>query len=267
VLDFSPPFFFTIARSFDNLFVELWSTPANKPYDNVQHIQLKGEYQMNYNGSNKPVVVIDFETSGMSPNQGDRVIEVGAVLIRNDQVADSFQSLINPGFFVSREIEMVTGITNRMLSEAPDASTVMTRLGKFIGNYPLVAHNASFDQKFLEAEFDQIGKKRPFNFGCTLKTARRIYPDLPNYKLETLIKIKGLATGGQFHRALADAEMTAALWLRMMEDLRGQYGFSEIPFETITRLGKTPYPKVDDFLRKAAKELRTAPPDTTGSLF
>jgi len=222
---------------------------------------------MNYNASDEPVIVIDFETSGMSPNQGDRAIEVGAVLIRNGQITDSFQSLINPGFLVTREIEMVTGINNRMLSEAPDASTVIPDLGRFIGSYPLVAHNASFDQKFLEAEFAQIGKKRPFNFGCTLKIARRIYPDLPNYKLETLIKIKGLASGGQFHRALADAEMTAALWLRMLNDLRNQYGFSEIPFDTITRLSKTPYPQVDQFLQDTAQELRSAPPDTTGSLF
>lgn len=222
---------------------------------------------MNYSDPNEPVVVLDFETSGLSPDQGDRAIEIGAVIIRNQRIAESYQSLINPGFLITREIEMVTGINNNMLNDAPSADSVMTELAKFIGNYPLVAHNASFDQKFLEAEFALIGKSRPYHFGCTLKVARRIYPDLPNYKLETLIRCKGLATGGQFHRALADAEMTAALWLKMLDDLRSQYGFTEIPFETISKLCKTPVPKVDQFLQKTAEDLRTTPPDTTGSLF
>ncbi|SHI52513.1 DNA polymerase-3 subunit epsilon [Malonomonas rubra DSM 5091] len=222
---------------------------------------------MNYTLCNETVVVIDFETSGMSPEQGDRVIEIGAVLIRHGKVADSFQTLVNPGFLVSREIEMVTGINNRMLNEAPSAAAVMGDLAHFIGTHPLVAHNASFDQKFLESEFALTGKKRPFNFGCTLKIARRIYPDLPNYKLETLVKLKGLAGNGQFHRALADAEMTAALWLRIISDLGQRYGFTDIPFETLNKLGKTPYPQVDQFLQKTAEELKSAPPDTTGSLF
>jgi DNA polymerase-3 subunit epsilon len=222
---------------------------------------------MNYTLCNETVVVIDFETSGMSPEQGDRAIEVGAVLIRDGKIADSFQSLINPGFLVSREIEMVTGINNRMLSDAPVPPAVMASLASFIGTHPLVAHNASFDQKFLQSEFELVGKKRMFNFGCTLKIARRLYPDLPNYKLETLVKLKGIADNGQFHRALADAEMTAALWLQIITDLGQRYGFTDIPFEILHKLGKTPYPQVDQFLQKTADELKSAPPDTTGSLF
>lgn len=222
---------------------------------------------MHYTATNEPVVVIDFETSGMSPGQGDRAIEVGAVLLRNGRIADSFQSLLNPGFLISREIEMVTGINNRMLADAPHAETVLTELTSFIGSYPLVAHNASFDQKFLEAELALIGKCRPLNFGCTLKIARRIYPDLPNYKLETLVRLKGLKQNGQFHRALADAEMTAALWLQILEDIGQQYGFTDIPFAILTKLSKTPYPQVTEYLTKTAEEFKAAPPDTTGSLF
>jgi len=222
---------------------------------------------MNYSDPNDPVVVLDFETSGLSPEQGARAIEIGAVLIRNQQITDRFQSLINPGFQVTREIEMVTGINNRMLAVAPDSSTVMKDLSHFIGSYPLVAHNASFDQKFLEAEFAQIGKKRPYNFSCTLLLSRRIYPDMPNHKLETLIRCKELAVNGQFHRALADAEMTASLWLRIIEDIKSEYGFDGVPFDVLKKLGKIPYGKVSEFLTETAAELRSAPPDTTGSLF
>lgn len=222
---------------------------------------------MNYSDPNAPIVVIDFETSGLSPVQGDRVIEIGAVLIRNQQIADRFQSLINPGFLVTREIEMVTGINNSMLYDAPDATTVMTNLSRFIGSHPLVAHNASFDQKFLEAEFSLIGKSRPYNFGCTLLLSRRVYPDMPNHKLETLIRMKGLAVNGQFHRALADAEMTAALWLKIIEDIEAEYNFFGIPFEVLKKLGKVPYEKIGEFLKKTAEEIKSAPLDTTGSLF
>ncbi|WP_303720546.1 PolC-type DNA polymerase III [Malonomonas rubra] len=222
---------------------------------------------MNYTATNEPVVVIDFETSGMSPAQGDRAIEVGAVLIRDQQITDRFQSLINPGFLISREIEMVTGINNRMLGGAPVSEEVIGELANFIGHYPLVAHNASFDQKFLEAELELIGKKRPLNFGCTLKIARRIYLDLPNYKLETLIRLKNLAGNGPFHRALADAEMTASLWLQILKDIGLQYGFSELPFAILLKLAKTPYSQVSEFLLKTAEEFRTSRPDTTRSLF
>ncbi len=222
---------------------------------------------MNYSSCYEPVVVIDFETSGMSPDQGDRAIEVGAVLVSDGRISDRYQSLINPGFLISREIEMVTGINNRMLSEAPDAAAVMSELARFIGSYPLVAHNASFDQKFLEAELAGIGKSRPFNFGCTLLIARRLYPEMPNHKLETLIRYKGLLSTGRFHRALADAEMTATLWLQIIKDLQTDYGFAEVPFSVLKKLGKTPYPQVAEYLKKTADELRAAPPDTTGSLF
>ncbi len=222
---------------------------------------------MNYSDSAEPVIIIDFETSGMSPEQGDRAIEVGAVLLRDGKIADRFQSLINPGFMVTREIEGVTGISNSMLSEAPAAEIVMPQLASFIGSHPLIAHNASFDQKFLAAELALQGKQRPYQFGCTLKIARRIYPDLPNYKLETLIRLKGLSNGGQFHRALADAEMTAALWLQMIADLQESYGFGEIPFSVLKKLMTIAYPQVPDYLSKAAEELRVTPPDTTGSLF
>jgi DNA polymerase-3 subunit epsilon len=222
---------------------------------------------MNYSVFNEPVIVIDFETSGMTPENGDRAIEVAAVLVRDGQIKEHFQRLINPGFLISREIEMVTGINNQMLAEAESADQVLPELARFISSHPLVAHNASFDQKFLEAEFALLGKNRPFNFGCTLKISRRIYPDLQNYKLETLVRYHRLENGKQFHRALADAEMTAALWLKIISDLKAQYGLSDIPFDVLKKLSTVPYDGVTEFLNKTAAELKTAPPDTTGSLF
>ncbi len=202
--------------------------------------------------SNYPetIIVLDFETSGISPDCGDRAIEIGAVKLKAGQIVDRFQSLMNPGIPISSFIESYTGITNQMVQDAPKASDVMCEFSSFIGNTPLVAHNASFDKRFLHAEFDRIGLQCRQDFGCSMLTARRIYPDAPNHKLETLVRYKNLQTDGTFHRALADAEMTAYLWLAMTEDLCSCYGFDAVSFALMRELAKVPKAQVGPFLSK-----------------
>jgi DNA polymerase III subunit epsilon len=205
--------------------------------------------------TSQTLVVLDFETSGMSPDQGDRAIEVGAVLLKDRQIVDSFQSLMNPGFPVNSFIQEFTGISNSMLQKAPVNTTVMADFAEFIADYPLVAHNASFDRRFLAAELQQIGCRRPLDFVCSMLVARRIYPEAPNHKLATLVGYKQLPIGGRFHRALADAEMTAQLWLRMLEDLRDAYGFRQVPFGLLQKLSKVTKKQVPQFLEKQRGEL------------
>jgi DNA polymerase-3 subunit epsilon len=196
----------------------------------------------NYN-----VVVLDFETTGLSPNLGERAIEVGAVLVNNNQIVDRFQSLMNPGKRISGFIENYTGISNKMLSSAPSIGTVMGELKNFIGNHHLVAHNASFDARFLDAEFGRIKHKRHNEFACSLLLSRRIYPEAPNHKLETLVRYKNLKTDGTHHRALADAEMTAHLWIKIVEDIKEKYKFENLSFDIIQKLSKTPKAKLQSF--------------------
>src|SRR6185369_9950912 len=86
---------------------------------------------------NFTAVIIDFETTGLSPGYGDRTIEVGAVLVSGNQIMDRFQSLMNPDMRVSSFIEGYTGITNRMLSTAPTVGDVMGKLKSFIGQHHL----------------------------------------------------------------------------------------------------------------------------------
>jgi DNA polymerase-3 subunit epsilon len=197
---------------------------------------------------NYTVAVIDFETTGLSPHCGDRTIEVGAVLVSNNQIVDRFQSLMNPKMKISSFIEDYTGITNRMLTKAPDITVVMKKLKKFISTHYLVAHNASFDSKFLDVEFGRINHKRKNEFACSMLTARRVYPDAPNHKLVTLVSYKRLKTDGIHHRALADAEMTAHLWIQMIEDIKTSYNRSVVPFGLMQQLGKMPKKKVHEFL-------------------
>jgi DNA polymerase-3 subunit epsilon len=201
---------------------------------------------------NYTVVVIDFETTGLSPGYGDRTIEVGAVLVSNNRIVNRFQSLMNPEMKVSGFIEDYTGITNQMLSTAPTVTDVMNKLALFIEQHHLVAHNASFDSRFLDAEFNRIRLKRENEFACSMLTARRLYPAAPNHRLETLVRYKELKTEGIHHRALADAEMTAHLWIRMIEDIKSTFGIPQVPFQLMQQLAKVPKKKLHDFLMKRA---------------
>ncbi|MEH6358155.1 MAG: 3'-5' exonuclease [Pseudomonadales bacterium] len=194
------------------------------------------------------VVVLDFETTGLSPRQGDRAIEIGAVLIEKGEVTGSFQQLMNPGFRINSFIENFTGITNKMLQKAPPCDEVMAQFADFIGDHNLVAHNASFDRSFLDAELSLINRQYSGSFACTLLLARRLYQNAPNHKLGTLVAFKNIANDGVFHRALADSEVTAKLWLMMLEDMNDQFELSSIPFAQMLKLAKTPKASVNKFL-------------------
>jgi len=194
------------------------------------------------------VVVLDFETTGLSPNQGDRAIEIGAVLIENGEVKDRFQQLMNPGCRISAFIEDYTGITNNMLKKAAPCNEVMDQFCDFIGEHNLVAHNASFDQRFLDAELNSINKNYKGKFACSLLVARRLYQDAPNHKLGTLVNYKNIPTDGVFHRALADSEMTTKLWLTMLNDITQRYAIAPISFPLIQQLMKKSKTSTHQFL-------------------
>lgn len=195
------------------------------------------------------VVVLDFETTGLSPDYGDRAIEIGAVRIEDGQVVERFQELMNPGRRIDSFIEGYTGITNGMLKDAPPCKEVMHRFADFINGFNLVAHNASFDKRFLDAELAKISRTYTGQFACSLLTARRIYQDAPNHKLGTLVEYANIPADGVFHRALYDSEMTTKLWLAMLDDISEQYAIVSIPFTLIQKLTKIPKNNVRKFLQ------------------
>ena len=208
---------------------------------------------------NYSVVVLDFETTGLSPNYGDRAIEIGAVLIRNNEIVDRFQSLMNPRIKVSRFIEEYTGITNKMLSSAPSIAEVMLEFASFMAQHHLVAHNASFDCRFLDAELQRIDQQRSQEFACSMLISRRIYPQSPSHSLETLVRYKSLKTDGVHHRALADAEMTGHLWISMVNDLKADYKLRQVPFKLMQQLSKVSKAAVPSFLKRAADKQQKSP--------
>ena len=206
--------------------------------------------------NNFPVIVLDFETTGLSPQLGDRAIEIGAVLIENNRVTDRFQSLMNPGFRISSFIESYTGINNNMVAAAPPCEEVIQQFAEFMGNYPLVAHNASFDRRVLDSELGFIGKSRNSHMACSMLAARRVYPHLPNYQLGTLVRYCGIYTDGTFHRALADAEMTGQLWISMIDEIKDTFGINQVPFDLMQKLSKITKAKAPAYLEKIASEQR-----------
>ena len=197
------------------------------------------------------VAVIDFETTGLSPAMGDRATEVAAVIVDGGKIVDRYQSLMNTGTRIPAFIEALTGISNAMIRKAPPAAEVMSALAEFVGVVPLVAHNASFDSRFLDAEWLRINQRRRQEFACSMLLARRIYPTAPDHKLGTLVGHLGLPSAIRHHRALADAEMTAHLWVRIVSDIRQQYGLSTVPHELLRALQKASKAQMNNCVARA----------------
>lgn len=186
------------------------------------------------------VAVIDFETTGLSPAQGDRATEIAAVIMEDGKIVDRYQSLMNAGVRIPSYIEALTGISDAMIRKAPMAASVMQEVADFVGDYPLVAHNASFDSKFWDAELTHIGRGRRQEFACSMLVARRLFPAAPSHKLGVLVDFAKLPVAGRFHRALADAEMAASLLARLEDELRDRFKISDVSHELMCRIQRAP---------------------------
>jgi len=184
------------------------------------------------------IAVIDFETTGLSPAQGDRATEIAIVLLEGSQVVARFQSLMNAGVRISRFIEDYTGISNEMVQAAPPAAEVMAEAARFVQDTPLVAHNASFDQRFWAAELGRLGEgaRTDHSFACTMLLSRRLYPQAGSYRLGSLASFHCLPSAGRAHRAMADAEVAAALLSRIQGDIRRDYQVDDAPHDLLVKL-------------------------------
>ena len=184
------------------------------------------------------LAVIDFETTGLYPQYGDRATEVAIMLVRGGEIIDRYQSLMNAGVRINSFITSLTGITNQMIRAAPPAERVMGEAAAFVGDIPLVAHNASFDRRFWDAELERIGMARRQEFACSMLVARRVLPDAPNHKLGTLIAYAGLPVTGDYHRAEADAEMAAHLTTHLAGQLMQRFRLDAVPHALFMRIQK-----------------------------
>ncbi len=186
------------------------------------------------------VAVLDFETTGLSPDLGDRPTEIAIALVEGGRIVDRFQSLMNPGRRIPAFITDLTGITNAMVATAPPVGQVMRDAARFIGTLPVVAHNASFDRKFWQAELQRLALNANSPFACTMLLARRLYPECTSHKLGVLVDALQLPRPGRAHRAMVDAEMASHLWCRIGADVARRYGVTDVSHALLSRAQATP---------------------------
>ena len=162
-------------------------------------------------------VVFDVETTGLSPDQEDRIIEVAALRVRDLKVVDHFHSLLNPQREVSWGAFQVNGISREMLKGAPLAKDILPDLLDFIGEDILVGHNIKFDLGFLHHELIRLGlrPKKEMTALCTLKMAKSLLPHLQRYPLWLVAESLGIDIR-QEHRALSDVELTFEVFKRLV---------------------------------------------------
>lgn len=164
-------------------------------------------------------MVTDLETTGFSPGV-NQIIEVAAVRLRGYQIEAEFSALVDPGYEVPWKITEVTGITTAMVRGQRKIHEVLPRYLAFLGGDCFVAHNAPFDQKFLDYESVRLGYDFAPASCCTLALARRFLSGLRSRSLDVVAQHLGIINQAR-HRALGDALATAEVlrcFLRQAEN-------------------------------------------------
>ncbi|MGD9588234.1 MAG: PolC-type DNA polymerase III [Pyrinomonadaceae bacterium] len=164
-------------------------------------------------------VVFDLETTGAKAPPC-RITEIGACMIKGRQIVDEFNSLINPGVPIPEFITALTGISDDMVRDAPDFSSVAGDFLDFISDSVLVAHNAYFDMSFLNHEIGLVFEGyRVWNPSiCTVQMARKLLPQIENHKLNTVASHYAVDLKNH-HRAGDDARATAEIFLNLVSEL------------------------------------------------
>ena len=167
---------------------------------------------------NTEFVILDVETTGLSSQTGDKIIEIAAMKIKDGQVVSKFHSLVNPGRLIPTEATNVNNITNEMVSDAPTNAVILPQFMAFIGGASVAGHNVKFDLNFICYELALLGRRLPDTTPAvdTLKMARDLLPYLSNHKLAYLARSLGVRVT-ETHRALADVELTVQVFFRLLE--------------------------------------------------
>ena len=165
-------------------------------------------------------VVVDVETTGSRPYDGDRVTEIAVVRVQGGVATTVFDTLINPQRSIPPSIVAITNITWEMVRQAPTFAGVCDQLLGVLEGHVFVAHNASFDWRFLSAEIERV-TRRPLEGKrlCTVRMARRLVPQLSRRNLDALSAYYGIENGAR-HRAGGDAIATAQILLRLLDAAR-----------------------------------------------
>lgn len=207
----------------------------------------------------QPIVMLDFETTGLSPASGDRITEVAALRIVDGRVTERYVSLVNCQVRIPSFIQSLTGISQAMVDAAPPVSQVVPELLDFIGSDALSAHNASFDEKFLHAEAQRLGLVPAHaSLVCSLKLSRRVFPGMASYKLGLLSGQLGIRFRSAAHRAESDAEVAAEVLLHIGQHLGRSCGLAKVAPQLLVSLNKLSAAKVPAYLQQYALANKTS---------
>jgi DNA polymerase-3 subunit epsilon len=198
--------------------------------------------------------IVDIETTGGSPNT-EKITEIAIYHFDGVNITDEFITLINPEKTIPNYITALTGITNEMVENAPRFYEIAKRIVELTEGRILVAHNASFDYKFIQSEFKSLGYDFKRQSICTLRLSRKLLPGHRSYSLGNLCQDLNIAIDGR-HRAAGDAMATVKLLDLLMNRSR-QTGQQEVLQASVSGTLKNLHPDLD-------KESLDALPDQTG---
>lgn len=171
-------------------------------------------------------IVFDLETTGLKPAT-EEITEIAAVLVREGEIKDSFQTYVNPHKPIPPEITELTGISDETVADAPDLPEALDKFFAFMGDRVLVAHNAGFDLSFLKAACKKLDIEREFTYIDTLEMSRIMLPHLSRFKLNILAK--ELQVGPfEHHRASEDAAVLGRIWVKLLDKLKHEQHASKI---------------------------------------
>ncbi|WFA03455.1 ATP-dependent DNA helicase DinG [Bacillus sp. HSf4] len=169
---------------------------------------------------NQRYVVIDVETTGNSPKKGDKIIQIAAVVIENGQITERFSKYVNPDQPIPAFIEQLTGITNEMVEREEPFSAIAEEIYELLSGSCFIAHNIHFDLGFVKHELMRAGfDELECDVLDTVELARIVFPRFDGYKLTELSEELNLQHENP-HRADSDAEVTALIFLHMLEKLK-----------------------------------------------
>lgn len=163
-------------------------------------------------------IVLDIETTGLSRDR-HKITELAAVKVKDGEIVEEFQTLVNPEQHIPAFITSLTGISNEMVKDAPKIDKALPDFLNFLGNNVIIGHNVTFDYRFIEHNAQKIKKDFKNQRLCTRKLANRIYRHLPSKSLGYLCEyfdIKNL----QAHRALTDVLATTELFQKFLNILQ-----------------------------------------------
>ncbi|MCD3244700.1 PolC-type DNA polymerase III [Clostridium botulinum C] len=170
---------------------------------------------------NNTFVVFDLETTGFS-SEYDKIIEIGAVKIKNGNIIDSFSTFVNPEIKIPYNITELTSITNDDVKNADTIDNVLPKFMEFCKDSVLVAHNANFDMSFIRKNCNDLSIDNNYTVMDTVPLAKFLFPELKRYKLNTIAKHLGVSLENH-HRAVDDAKATADILLccfKLLDDMK-----------------------------------------------